>query len=106
MLTEGFDYEVKRMILFDQEELEIMLEVAKTHYDGRCKLETPKLLGWMHRQWTEKHEEKLSRAFTFRELDELCKGLEMARFLPDIDKSAKGCMLEGRLTQQLTAINT
>lgn len=74
--------EMVAMVEFTDEEWNVIMECCRHHYDYKVKTSTEKggfLYGAQnHRDWCKDGEDKTDD-FTFRQLDTICKGLEMSQ---------------------------
>jgi hypothetical protein len=103
MQIERFKYKVLLELSFTPEEVEIMLEVAESHYDRKVPLR----LYWMTAEITEADEEldSVTETFTPQQIDTLCKVLGMSQCLGDPERASIGLGLRLVLGRALDTIN-
>jgi hypothetical protein len=111
MELKEFEYHVTAHIAISQEETDLLIEVALTHYDNKCQqavLPGPGafLNGWKHRLGFV-GEGPNTVPVTFRELDTCMKILEMAhfRFTGQGQKQELASKLSGEVWCLLQKIN-
>lgn len=101
-----FDIDVKVMLELNEPELELLIECSKAHYDRHCR-SISEVGGFLYGMKNMLDIGEAERSCSFREIDTLCKCLEVSPLLYGKDpiKAVQASGIWMFMKQQLNDIN-